>query len=157
MFCTLLRYFCIYPFRLTSSSTSHLQPRVVAMTNVVLHPGAIVFVTGANGLVASHIVDQLLARGYHVRGSVRSVEKMAWLKEYFDDKYKDATFEMVEVPDMVADGCYNGLLEGEYSGAQNAPRVSRLKDYCNRLQWLHPRRRPHERISRPLQTPSHQS
>jgi nucleoside-diphosphate-sugar epimerase len=88
------------------------------MPNVVLLPGVIIFVTGANGLIASHIVDQLLARGYHVRGSVRNVEKMAWLKDYFDGKYKDVRFEMVGVPDMVADGCYDGLLDGEYPDAQ---------------------------------------
>lgn len=33
-----------------------------------------VCVTGANGFLASHIVDELLRRGYKVRGTVRSVK-----------------------------------------------------------------------------------
>jgi dihydroflavonol-4-reductase len=34
-----------------------------------------VFVTGASGFVASRIVEQLLAKGYRVRGTVRSLKK----------------------------------------------------------------------------------
>ena len=34
-----------------------------------------VLVTGATGYVASHVVEQLLAKGYTVRGTVRNVEK----------------------------------------------------------------------------------
>jgi nucleoside-diphosphate-sugar epimerase len=33
----------------------------------------VVLVTGANGFVASHLVEQLLAKGYTVRGTVRSL------------------------------------------------------------------------------------
>ncbi len=38
-----------------------------------------VLVTGATGFIASHIVEQLLAKGYHVRGTVRSLSKTAAL------------------------------------------------------------------------------
>ena len=31
-------------------------------------------VTGANGYIASHVVDQLLKQGHHVRGTVRSLD-----------------------------------------------------------------------------------
>jgi nucleoside-diphosphate-sugar epimerase len=82
------------------------------MPTVVIKPGATVFVTGVNGLIGSHVVDQLLVRGYSVRGAVRNVEKTAWLKEYFDGKYTDGKFDMVAVPDMTSHGCYEGLLEG---------------------------------------------
>ncbi|KAH8732604.1 hypothetical protein GQ44DRAFT_755094 [Phaeosphaeriaceae sp. PMI808] len=82
------------------------------MPTVVVKPGATVFVTGVNGLIGSHVVDQLLVRGYHVRGAVRDVGKTKWLKEYFDDKYTDARFELVSVPDMTAQGCYDDLVEG---------------------------------------------
>ena len=34
-----------------------------------------VLVTGASGFIASHIVEQLLAKGHHVRGTVRSIRK----------------------------------------------------------------------------------
>jgi nucleoside-diphosphate-sugar epimerase len=83
------------------------------MPTVVIKPGATVFVTGANGLIGSHIVDQLLMLGYNVRGAVRDVVKAQWLKEYFDRKYGDAKFEMVEVPDITVEGCYDNLLQGK--------------------------------------------
>jgi nucleoside-diphosphate-sugar epimerase len=82
------------------------------MPTVVIKPGATVFVTGANGLIGSHVADQLLLLGYNVRGAVRDVEKVKWLKEYFDGKYNKVKFEVVEVPDMTAEACYDDLLEG---------------------------------------------
>lgn len=84
------------------------------MPTVIIQPGATVFVTGINGLIGSHVVDQLLVQGYNVRGAVRDVEKTAWLKEYFDTKYTGAKFEMLAVPDMTSHGCYDGLLDGKY-------------------------------------------
>lgn len=83
------------------------------MPTVIIKPGATVFVTGANGLIGSHIVDQLLHRGYNVRGAVRDAEKTKWLKAYFDSKYTDVSFEMVAVPDMTVDGCYNDHVHGQ--------------------------------------------
>ena len=85
------------------------------MPTVVLYPGSTIFVTGVNGLIGSHIADQLLARGYHVRGAVREVDKCGWLAEYFSTKYKDARFELVGVPDMSVEGCYDEGVKGELS------------------------------------------
>jgi len=82
------------------------------MPTAVIQPGATIFVSGVNGLIGSYVADQLLTRGYNVRGAVRDVEKTTWLKNFFDDKYKDARFELVGVPDMTADGCYDDLVEG---------------------------------------------
>ncbi|KAF2712068.1 NAD(P)-binding protein [Pleomassaria siparia CBS 279.74] len=82
------------------------------MPTIAIHPGSTIFVTGINGLIGSHIADQLLIRGYHVRGAVRDVVKCRWLAEYFTDKYKDANFELVSVPDMTADGCYDKAVKG---------------------------------------------
>lgn len=82
------------------------------MPTLAIHPGAVIFVTGVNGLIGSHIVDQLLKRGYNVRGAVRDVEKSKWLAKYFDAKYEGAKFEMVAVPDMTADGCYDEAVKG---------------------------------------------
>ncbi|KAF2660434.1 NAD(P)-binding protein [Lophiostoma macrostomum CBS 122681] len=82
------------------------------MPTIVVHPGSLVFVTGVNGLVGSHIVDQLLSRGYNVRGAVRNVEKSQWLKEYFDSKGYEAKFDLVSVPDMTTEGCYDEVVKG---------------------------------------------
>lgn len=81
--------------------------------DAAIKPGATVFVTGVNGLIGSYVVDELLARGYRVRGAVRSVEKSAWLGKYFTEKYgEDAGFELVEVPDMTVEGCYHEVVKG---------------------------------------------
>lgn len=44
-----------------------------------------VLVTGASGYIASHVINELLSRGYHVIGTVRSVankDKYAFLYEF---------------------------------------------------------------------------
>ena len=45
------------------------------MAELALKPGSSVLVTSVNGFIGSHVADQLLARGYHVRGTVRDVAK----------------------------------------------------------------------------------
>jgi nucleoside-diphosphate-sugar epimerase len=82
------------------------------MPTLAIHPGATILVSGVNGLIGSHIADQLLVRGYHVRGAVRDVEKTKWLAEYFTGKHKAVKFELVSVPDMTAEGCYNEAVKG---------------------------------------------
>ncbi|KAI1465438.1 aldehyde reductase [Daldinia caldariorum] len=79
--------------------------------NLLVAPGSLVVVTGANGYIGSHIVDQFLQRGYRVRGTVRSVSRDQWLKDYFDRKYP-GKFELVEVPDMVKSGAYDDAVKG---------------------------------------------
>lgn len=48
-----------------------------------------VLVTGASGYIASHVIKELLERGYHVIGTVRSVankDKYAFLFEFANAK-----------------------------------------------------------------------
>lgn len=59
--------------------------------NYALPKGSKILVTGANGYIASHVVDQLLALGYVVRGTIRSPKP--WLNDYFDQKYGANAFE----------------------------------------------------------------
>lgn len=49
-----------------------------------------VCVTGANGFIAGHIVEQLLAKGHTVRGTVRDpeAERHSWLRELGDESNK---------------------------------------------------------------------
>lgn len=70
------------------------------LEGAVLPKGSWILVTGANGFVASHVIDQLLRLGYNVRGTVRDANKHSWLTSYFADKYPDAKFELVELKDL---------------------------------------------------------
>jgi nucleoside-diphosphate-sugar epimerase len=83
------------------------------MPTLAIQPGATIFVTGANGLIGSHVIDQLLKMGYNVRGAVRSVEKCQWLADYFRGKSEGVELELVQVPDMTAEGCYDEAVIGQ--------------------------------------------
>ena len=60
-----------------------------------LPPGSRVLVTGANGYIASHVVDTLLRLGYLVRGTVRT--QKPWLNKYFEEKYGAEVFDTIEL------------------------------------------------------------
>ncbi|KAI0169146.1 aldehyde reductase [Hypoxylon sp. FL1284] len=81
-------------------------------SNLLVLPGSIVVVTGVNGFIASHIVDQLLQRGYRVRGTVRDVSRNQWVAEYFEKAYGADKFELVEVRDMSAVDVYDDIVRG---------------------------------------------
>ena len=74
--------------------------------------GCTVLVTGANGLLGSHIADQFLSYGYKVRGTVRDTKKNAWLADVFTAKYGQDSFELFKVPDMAARGAYDEAVKG---------------------------------------------
>lgn len=79
----------------------------------VVPKGSLVLVTGANGFIGSHIVDQLLQAGYNVRGTVRTEAKGQWVKEYFGKKYSNQNLELVVVPDMATKGAFNEAVKGD--------------------------------------------
>jgi len=84
----------------------------MATTTSNLPKGSLILVTGANGFVASHVVDRLLQAGFNVRGSVRSDEKGKWLHQVFGSKYGKDRFETVIVPDMQANGAFDAAVKG---------------------------------------------
>ncbi|TKA65606.1 hypothetical protein B0A55_09897 [Friedmanniomyces simplex] len=77
-----------------------------------IEKGSTVLVTGANGFIASHVVNQLLLAGYAVRGTVRSPARAQWMHDLFDPQYGADRFETVVVPDMVADGAFDAAVKG---------------------------------------------
>ena len=63
-----------------------------------IQPPAKVLVSGATGYIAAWVVQNLLERGYAVRGTARSVAKGDYLKKSFA-RYGDR-FEVVIVEDI---------------------------------------------------------
>ena len=74
--------------------------------------GSTILVTGVNGLIGSHIADQVLAAGYQVRGTVRNQSKSAWVEALFTTKYGDGRFKLFEVPDLALKGVWNSPIKG---------------------------------------------
>ncbi|KAM0550327.1 hypothetical protein ACHAPJ_008998 [Fusarium lateritium] len=74
--------------------------------------GSTVLVTGANGFVGSHVVNQFLFQGFRVRGTVGDVIKHAWLTKMFEKKYGIGNFELVSVPNMAANGAFDDVVRG---------------------------------------------
>lgn len=99
--------FCL----LEQLSLPYIATVSITMLDVTIQPGAIIFVTGVNGLIGSYIVDELLKKGYNVRGAVRDVEKSNWLLDHFNGK-QEAKLNLVSVPDMTVDGCYDDVVKG---------------------------------------------
>lgn len=75
-----------------------------------LQPGERILVTGANGYIASNIVDVLLSLGYLVRGTVR--EEKPWLVELFESKYGPGRFETAVVPNLGSEEALIKVLDG---------------------------------------------
>lgn len=89
----------------------------MASSDFILPSGSLVLVTGVNGYIGSHVVDQLLERGYRVRGTVRDAAKAAWAQEFFDTRHGSGKFELVSVPDTSKPEAIKAVLPGELSYA----------------------------------------
>lgn len=74
--------------------------------------GSLVVVSGVNGFIAGHVVDQLLLAGYRVRGTVRNAKRASWVGEYFGDKYGAGKLELIEVPEMAKTGAFDEAVKG---------------------------------------------
>jgi nucleoside-diphosphate-sugar epimerase len=85
---------------------------IMGSASSTIPPGGLVLITGANGFIGSHIVKGLLKQGYAVRGTVRSEDKAAWIKEAMAESKPSATFETVLVPDSTAAGAWDQAVKG---------------------------------------------
>ncbi|KAF8836359.1 NAD(P)-binding protein [Paxillus ammoniavirescens] len=75
-----------------------------------VQPPCKVLVSGATGYIAAWVVQNLLERGYSVRGTARSVAKGEHLKKVFAP-YGDK-FEVVVVEDISQDGAFDEAVKG---------------------------------------------
>jgi nucleoside-diphosphate-sugar epimerase len=83
---------------------------MMSPSNYAIPPGSLVLVSGANGYIASQIVDLLLVLGFNVRGTVRSVRP--WLDKYFQNKYGQDRYHSVIVPAIEQDGAFDEAVKG---------------------------------------------
>ncbi|KFY76595.1 hypothetical protein V499_03802 [Pseudogymnoascus sp. VKM F-103] len=82
------------------------------LDNAVIPKGSLVLVTGANGLLGSHVAKQFLEYGYKVRGAVRDTTKSSWMLELFQKDYGKDSFELIQVDDLTAKGAFDEAVKG---------------------------------------------
>ncbi|KAI1124308.1 hypothetical protein F5Y10DRAFT_280273 [Nemania abortiva] len=87
------------------------------MVNITLNAktipsDSIILVTGANGLIASWVVDKFLEAGYRVRGTVRSLSRCSWMEPFFTERHGPGRLELVEVSDFGAPGVWDAPVKG---------------------------------------------
>ncbi|KAF7965729.1 hypothetical protein HWV62_42040 [Athelia sp. TMB] len=95
----------------------------------------LVLVTGANGHVAQHVVDQLLAlpAGPRVRATVRAAGTAATITQFYQDKpHAAGRLEVVVVPDIVVPGAFDEAVKGFCSHVAS-PLLIGAKDVANDL------------------------
>lgn len=85
--------------------------------------GGLVLVTGASGYLAGVLIQLLLDRGYHVRGTVRSVSKSEWMLSHYGKN-----FSLIEIPDMAADHAFDEAVKGVDGIAAVASPTSHSED-----------------------------
>ncbi|OCL12089.1 NAD(P)-binding protein [Glonium stellatum] len=80
---------------------------------MAFQPSDIVLVTGANGHVAQHVVDQLLAmaNGPKVRATVRSETSALQLESFFSKEITSARFSVVRILDIITPGIFDGAMQ----------------------------------------------
>jgi nucleoside-diphosphate-sugar epimerase len=82
------------------------------MSQFAIPKDSLVLVTGVNGYIASHVADQLMEAGYRVRGTTRSLSKVANLGAFWEKKFGKDRFEFITVEDMSHDGAFDEAVKG---------------------------------------------
>lgn len=78
----------------------------------MIPPGATILVTGGNGLIASHVIDQLLFAGYGVRATVRNPSKCSWMEPLYTKRHGSERFELVQVADLTTPNAWVDAMKG---------------------------------------------
>ncbi|KAH8655888.1 hypothetical protein BX600DRAFT_470469 [Xylariales sp. PMI_506] len=75
--------------------------------------GSWILITGATGYIATNTAKEFFARGYKVRGTVRSLEKARFVTdEIFPEEAKRGDLELVEVPDITVPHAFVDAIKG---------------------------------------------
>jgi NADPH-dependent methylglyoxal reductase len=74
-----------------------------------------ILVTGANGYVARHVVQQLLEKGFKVRGTVRSQKAASQLRETFPD-HIDKQLRIALVMDLADSDSFRDIFDSSITG-----------------------------------------
>ena len=77
-----------------------------------IQKGDLVLVTGATGYIGNHVVEELIAAGYKVRGTSRDHTKAQFLIDYIEKKFGSGKLEIADVPDMIAEDAYDEAVKG---------------------------------------------
>lgn len=73
-----------------------------------------VLITGANGFIGLHAVDQALKlTDLKVKAVVRSEKSAGEVKKAFGNEIKNGRVEIVFVPKMEEEGAYDEVIQGE--------------------------------------------
>lgn len=79
-------------------------------SSAVLKPGSLILITGVTGYIGAHLADQLLLRGFKVRGVVRRPAE--WLLHIFDSKYGKGNLETWFVADLTDKEALSKAMQG---------------------------------------------
>lgn len=99
-------------FTICQDRRKDFVPSNMTIENPALPPDSVVLITGVNGLVGSHVADQVLLHGYKVRGAVRNAKKNGWMVDFFGSRYGQGKFELVEIPDLTKEGAFVEAVKG---------------------------------------------
>lgn len=97
------------------------------MTESLIRKASTILVTGVNSFIASHVADQLLADGYNIRGTVRSISKGEELQQHFDATYGKGRFEAAVVEDITLSCAFNEVVKGTSIGFASLLRMTMLR------------------------------
>ncbi|GAA6001609.1 SDR family oxidoreductase [Rhodotorula paludigena] len=75
-------------------------------------PGSLVLLTGASGYLATHILVQLLQRGFRVRGTVRSADKGQYLERMLEREGVKGDVEFVVVDNVEKPDAFSEAVKG---------------------------------------------
>lgn len=78
----------------------------------LLQKGDLVLVTGATGYIGGHVVEELIAAGYKVRGTSRNHTKAQFLVKHIEKQFGTGKLELVDVPEMAAENAYDEAVKG---------------------------------------------